>query len=155
MKVIIINKPTKQDYTEIFKLHNKVFSKFPNYKEYSAEEAFERMKKANDSSIFKATNNRDNLIAYAICYERYKGYYHIWQLGVKEKDRNKGVASGLYEKVEKYARNKKYEGVTLNTFNTFKSNIRLIGKRGYKIYNADNSGKYASNPKIMFKFTFK
>ena len=155
MKVAIINKPTKKDYTEIFKLHNEVFSKFPDYEEYSAEVAFRRMNKDNDSSVFKVSDERDNLIAYALCYERYKDYYHIWQLGVNEKNRNIGIASNLYETIENYARNKKYKGVTLNTFNTYELNIRLIGKRGYEIYDTDKSGKYSSNPKIMFKLIFK
>ena len=61
----------------------------------------------------------------------------------------------LYETIENYARNKKYKGVTLNTFNTYELNIRLIGKRGYEIYDTDKSGKYSSNPKIMFKLIFK
>ncbi len=155
MKVVKINTPSKQDYIEVFKLHNEVFSKFSNYEKYSAEVAYKRMNKANDSSVLKVTDKQDNLIAYAICYERYKDYYHIWQLGVSEKHRNKGVATSLYEKIERYAKNKKYKGVTLNTFNIYELNISLIRKRGYNIYDTDKGGEYSSDLKIMFRLDYK
>lgn len=153
MKVVLVDDPTLKDYKEAIDLHNEVFSKFPGYEEYSATIAEELMKNAHDPAVVKVFSDNSDLVAYAMCYERYKGYYHIWQIGVWEKFRRQGAATKMYETIEDHANSKKYKGVTINSFKDYTVNINLIKKRGYKLYKKDTGGKYSKNPKLMYKKT--
>lgn len=71
-----------------------------------------------------------------------------------DKMRGKGVATEIYNAVEKFAREKDFKGVSLNTFNEWKDNLRLVLKLGYKIYDLDKSGENEEEPKIMLKKSF-
>lgn len=98
--------------------------------------------------------DESSLIAFAFCYNRIPNYYHIWELGVNEKSRKKGIATQIYEAIENYARENKYKGITLNTFNRFWLNIRLLLKRGYEIYDLEKEGEFENNPKIKLRLNF-
>lgn len=154
MKITLLNEPSQADYVEVVELLNEVFSEFPGNKEYSAKVAQKRMENSNDSVVVKVLNNNGDIVAFAICYQRYKNYYHIWQLGVKSRYRKKGIASKIYDSVEEYAKSKMYKGVTLNTFEKFGANIGLIKKRGYKLYKKDFGSDSLKKPKLMYKLDF-
>jgi ribosomal protein S18 acetylase RimI-like enzyme len=152
MDIHQINNPVVEDFHPTIELLNKVFSKFPGYSEYSVSTAFEKTK-GKDVAIFEV-REEDELVGFAIGYQRYKGYYHIWQLGVSEGYRGRGIATDLYDRIEKYAKDKGYKGVTLNTFNRYKANLQLVVNRGYEIYKFDKSGLNKKDPKIFMRKVF-
>ena len=146
--------PTKEtDFDNSINLLNLIFSKYPNNQNYNSKFAFERTAK-HDPLIVEVRENNQT-IGFCLCYQRYPNYYHIWDLGVEESFRGRGVASKIYDTVEEYAKNKKYLGISINTFNRHKDNIRLLIKRGYEICGLETEGKFTNNPKINLKFTFK
>ncbi len=146
--------PTLEDFDKVIGLLNTVFEKFPGHVEYTSKEVYERVSNARDPVILIA-NLEDRLVGFAICYEgRLEGFYHMRELAVDEEFRGKGIATRLYEEVEKFAKDNGYQGVTLNTFNKFKDSLRLAIKRGYEIYGLDTAGGYSNDPKIKLKLTF-
>jgi len=66
-----------------------------------------------------------------------------------------GIATQIYEQVEEFAKTNNYSGVTLNTFNRFKSNLLLAIQRGYIVYALDTYGAYQNDPKIRLKLEFE
>ncbi|MDQ3099289.1 MAG: GNAT family N-acetyltransferase [bacterium] len=154
MKIKSIRNPSVEDYREVIKIRNQVFSAFPGYVEYDPETAFEKTKDQKDVIVYLAVSDTNEIIGFGMCYSRYPGYYHLWQLGVRESLRGQGIAQRLYEHVEEFAKENEYKGVTLNSNNMYKSSLRLAIKRGYEIYELDHSGNSALGPKIMLKLTF-
>lgn len=154
MNYDLVEKPTLLDYQEVIAVFNTVFSAFPDFKEYSPKIAFEIMEKSINPTVIKVYDASNTLVGFSMCYERYPSYYHFWELGVLEECRGAGIATKIYEVVEAYAKDKGYKGVSLNTFNCFKSNIRLLIKRGYIIYELDKTGAFEKNPKLMFRLNF-
>ncbi len=151
IKIIVPSK--ESDFNNSINLLNKIFSKYPNAHDYSSEFAYDKTID-HDPLIIEAYEN-SQLIGFALCYQRYPNLYHIWDLGVEELFRGKGIASKIYDEVEKYAQKKGYLGVSLNTFNRFKENIRLLIKRGYEIYDLEKDSEFEDNPKIMLKLRLK
>lgn len=154
MRLVWVKTPSFNDFVAIMKTHNAVFRDEPNFRNYTAEIGFDRMKKEKDVAFVEVFDG-DKMVGYAMCYNRYPGLYHIWQLGVLKEHRGKGVGSQIYEEIEKYSKKRKYRGVSLNTFNSHKENIILIIKRGYQIYDIDKTGEFKSCPKIMLKLEFE
>ena len=153
MKLTWIKSPTFEDFVAIIKTHNTVFRDEPNFRNYTAEIGFERMKKETDVAFVEVFEGNE-MVGYAMCYNRYPSLYHIWQLGVLKQHRGRGIGTQMYDEIEKYARKMKYKGVSLNTFNSHKENIILIVKRGYQIYDIDKTGEFKDWPKIMLKLEF-
>ena len=149
MEIKTIVPQSVSDFNKSIDLLNKIFSQFSNSQEYTSEFAFNKTLN-HDPLIIEAYEN-DELVGFALCYERIPGYYHIWDLGVDEKHRGKGMATNIYDAIERYAKERKYKGVTLNTFNKFKQNIRLLLNRGYEIYDIEKSGEFEKDPKINLK----
>ena len=153
MRRVWVKTPSFNDFVTIMKVHNEVFQGEPNFRDYTAEIGFERMKKENDVAFVEVFDG-NKMVGYAMCYNRYPGLYHIWQLGVLKPHRSKGIGTQICDEIEKYARERKYKGVSLNTFNSHKNNIILIIKRGYQIYDIDKTGEFKDWPKIMLKLEF-
>lgn len=152
MEVKIIHPHKESDFDKSINLLNRVFSKFPSTREYNSKFAFEKTLE-KDPLIVEVWGG-DKLIAFALCYNRIPNYFHVWDLGVDEKHRNKGMASKIYKAIENYARENKYKGVTLNTFNMFRQNIRLLLNRSYEIYDLEKEGEFENNPKIKLRLNF-
>ena len=112
-----------------------------------------KTKNAKDVVIVKVYEN-DNLVGFAMCYDRYPGHFHLWELGVLKEHRHKGIASAIYSKIENYARKKGYQGITMATFNIYKESLLLALKRGYEIYSVDKTKEFEKNPKISLRLTF-
>ncbi len=151
-EILVIDNPNINDFEEVIKLLNVVFSKFPGNRTYLAKDAQDKISHLPNPKIF-LIKDKDIIIAFAICYERYPNYYHIWQLGVLEEYRGSGYGKALYEKVEKTAQDLEYKGVTMNTFNKFANNLVLAISRGYKIYGLEKT-EGNMDPKILLKLEF-
>lgn len=154
MNIEQIKDPTLEDFDKVIEILNAIFERFPGHVEYKSEDIYQRISGTRDPMILIA-NLEDRLVGFAICYEgRLTGFYHMRELGVDEEFRGKGIATRLYEEVERFARENGYKGVTLNTFNKFKDSLRLAIKRGYEIYDLDKAGGYVEDPKIKLRLTF-
>lgn len=154
MNIEQVKDPTIEDFDKVIGLLNSIFEKFPGHVEYTSAEVYERVSRSNDPLILMA-NLENRLAGFAICYEgKLAGFYHMRELGVDEEFRGQGIATKLYEEVEKFARDNGYKGVTLNTFNKFKASLRLAIKRGYEIYDLDMTPPYEEDPKIKLRLTF-
>jgi ribosomal protein S18 acetylase RimI-like enzyme len=154
MHIKTINNPSVDDYADVIKLRNEIFYAFPGYREYDAQTAWERTKNEKDVCLFLALSEANEIVGFAMCYPRYPGFYHLWQLGVRESLRGQGIAQRLYEQVEEFAKENEYKGVTINSNNMYKASLRLAIKRGYQIYDLDRTGDPSLGPKIMLKLTF-
>ena len=154
MNIELITNPLIEDFDKVIGLLNQIFEKFPGYVEYTSTEVFERVSRSKDPMILMATLE-GRLIGFAICYEgRLAGFYHMREIGVGEEVRGMGIASRLYEEIERFAKHQGYKGVTLNTFNKFRESLRLAIKRGYEIYDLDKTHPYEDDPKIKLRLTF-
>ncbi len=154
MNIEHIKDPTIEDFDKVIGLLNSIFEKFPGHVEYTSREVFQRVSRSKDPIILMA-NLDDRLVGFAICYEgRLAGFYHMREIGVDGEFRGMGIASKLYEEIEKFAKESAYKGVTLNTFNKFVDSLRLAIKRGYEIYDLDKTYPYEDDPKIKLKLTF-
>lgn len=151
IKTIYPTKPA--DFAKPIKLLNKIFSEFSGFIPYSTQFAFAKTK--GHHPLIIEMYEDDQLIAYALCFEKLKNYYHIWDIGVDQKYRKKGIGSNIYNFIENYAKKNKYRGVTINTFNRFANNIKLLLGRGYEIYKLQNTGKSKKDPKIFLRLNFK
>lgn len=151
-EILVIDNPSIDDLEEVIEVLNVVFSRFPGNRTYLAKEAQDKISHLPNPKIF-LIKEKDKVIAFAICYERYPSYYHIWQLGVLEGYRGNGFGKALYEEIETVAKELGYKGVTLNTFNRFQINLILAIKRGYFIYELEVIGEN-SDPKIHLKLEF-
>lgn len=152
MEINITKAESAAHYVDVMKLHNKIFAQFRDGEEYTAERSHEKIKDSRDPMIFEARNDDGRLAGFIIGYERIPDYYHIWQLGVDKEFRGRGVATSLYEVVERFAQEHGYKGVTMNTFNKFRNNLRLALKRGYQIYDLEKIKE--NDPKILMRLTF-
>jgi GNAT superfamily N-acetyltransferase len=145
--------PTRvEDFDKSIKLLNLIFSVYPNNQEYTSKFAFEKTQ-GHQPLIVEVYDNNE-LIAFTIAYQRYPNLYHIWDMGVVKSYRGQGIASKIYDYIENYAKNLGYTGVSVNTFNRFGENLRLLIKRGYSIYGLEKEGEFANDPKINLKFLF-
>lgn len=153
MKIELVSNPKLPDFTQVIDLFNQVFCEFPNFKKYLPEVSMAKTKNAKDVIIIKAYDN-DRLAGFAMCYDRYPGYFHLWELGVLKEHRHKGIASAIYNEVEAYARKKEYRGITMATFNIYQDSLRLALKRGYEIYGIDKTKEFEGNPKISLRLSF-
>lgn len=155
MEIEIIETPQANDFAAIIGTLNNVFGVYPGEVEITVQDLLERIAHTTNPLIFKAQIT-ENLAGVAVCYGgRLAGFYHIRELAVLEEFRGQGVASALYKRIEDLARERGYDGVTLNTFNAFKDNLRLAIARGYEIYGLDTYGAYQNNPKIKLRLRFK
>jgi ribosomal protein S18 acetylase RimI-like enzyme len=153
MEIEQIKDPTVEVFDKVVGLLNTVFEKFPGHVEHTSQEILERVSRSRDPMILMA-NLENRLAGFAICYEgRLTGFYHIRELAVDEDFRGRGIATRLYEEIERFAVEKSYKGVTLNTFNKFKASLRLAIKRGYEIYDLDKTLPYEDDPKIKLRLT--
>ena len=151
-EIFVIDNPSIKDLEEVIEVLNVVFSKFSGNRTYLAKEAQDKISHLPNPKLF-IIKDKDIIIAFTICYERYPNYYHIWQLGVLEEYRGSGYGKALYEKVEKTAQDLEYKGVTMNTFNKFANNLVLAISRGYKIYGLEKT-EGNMDPKILLKLEF-
>lgn len=55
-------------------------------------------------------------VAFVLSYIKEVSSLHIWVGGILEKFRGSGLWTGMYEKIEKYARDKNFQKLTLNTY---------------------------------------
>jgi len=151
-EILVIDNPGIDDFEEVIKPLNEVFSKFDGHKIYIAKDAQDKIFHLPNPKIFLIKDG-NNIIAFAMCYERYPSYYHIWQLGVLEEYRGNGYGKELYKKIEYMAKELGYKGVSMNTFNRFQINLILAIKRGYKIYGLEKT-EGNMDPKILLKLEF-
>jgi GNAT superfamily N-acetyltransferase len=150
MNVKTIIPKQASDFDGAMIIQDRIFSPDP---EYTAKGAYEKTKDSTDTQILIAEID-GNPAGYTIMYERSPGYIHIWQMGVLEEFRGRGIASAFYKYVEDYAKEKGFKGVTINTFNRFATNLRLAIKRGYKIYDLEKYHDKPNEPKIKLKLEF-
>ncbi len=153
MEIRTIRPKSQKDFNVSVDLLNEIFSEFPDFKPYTTEFAYNRTKGKNP--LILEVYDNEQIIAYALCYDRIKGYLHIWDIGTKKAFRGKGIASKIYDHIEKYAKVNNYQGVTLNTFNRFANNIRLLLARGYEIFDIETKGEFKNDPKIHMRLKFK
>ncbi len=76
--------------------------------------------------------------AFVASYIKEAGILHIWVGGVLEKFRGLGLWSGMYEKIEEYAKGKKFQKITLNTYkDKFPIMYRFATKHGFICYKTE------------------
>lgn len=152
--MLILFPTSPEDYEQAITLLNEVFKDYVEEQEkYTAQIAFERTKDKKDAQIIVIYEDNQPA-AFTLIYERIPNYLHIWQQGVLKEHRKKGLASQMYEYIEKYAKDNNYKGTTLNTSNKYKDSLRLAIKNGYEIYELEHNDKKPNNPKIKLKKEF-
>ena len=80
------------------------------------------------------------IVGDSISFTRDKSLY-IWIMGVLEKHRGKGIATKLFEHNEQFAREKKYESVSVKVYNVSKEMLKMLLTRGYQIIDVEHSKK--------------
>jgi GNAT superfamily N-acetyltransferase len=76
--------------------------------------------------------------AFVLSHIKEANSLHIWVGGVLKKFRGLGLWSGLYEKIEKYAKDKSFEKLTLNTYrDKFPIMYNFATKHGFTCYKTE------------------
>ena len=80
----------------------------------------------------------NELSGFTVCYVKESGSLHIWVGGVLEKYRGLGFWSGMYKKIEEYAKDNDLKRLTLNTYkDKFPVMYKFATTHGFKCYKTE------------------
>ncbi len=136
---------SEKDLESIVKINKKVFNSSKN-----PELIKKKLLLYNNPVIIIAEKNQ-KVRGYGIGYER-KNKYYLWMLAVLPEYREKGVASGIIEKMMNYAKSKNYDYLTVKTRNKYKNMLRLLIKKGFRI-TGYKSREWDENPAIWLEYS--
>ena len=95
----------------------------------------------NGGLLITAWDNK-KIVGFSICYPK-EGNFHIWNVGVLENYRGFGVWKKMYEAIQKFALEKKFKQLTLNTYkNKFPNMYSFCLERGFREYKAEVGKSY-------------
>ena len=134
-----------EDVNSILILHNKIFRKdFPM-------QSYEKKRKQNELLIF-IYKEAEQLIGYSIIVvQKEINNLYAWYGGVLPKYQGRGINKQFLEFLIEYARNKKFDSVTLASSNMRPHMLRLAIKLGFDIYDIKKRN-FGDGNKIYFKF---
>lgn len=100
------------------------------------------IEKINSGGLLVVTYIDNKLVGFAMCYVKNKDTLHIWLGGVLEKYRGLGLWTGAYNKIEEYAKIKKYRRLTLNTYkDKYSTMYAFATKHGFSCYKTEITDK--------------
>ncbi|HLE49451.1 MAG TPA: GNAT family N-acetyltransferase [Patescibacteria group bacterium] len=100
------------------------------------------LNKINNVGLLLTVWNNKKMVGFSICYPKEENF-HIWNAGVLENYRGFGVWKEMYEAILKFAIDKKYNHLTLNTYkNKFANMYSFCLKRGFKEYRVKEGKSY-------------
>lgn len=136
---IIINENTQLD--EVLEVAKKVFNPTPDeMKQYHRKELW--LEKLNNEGVLLTANENNEVVGFAVCYKKEKSF-HIWNVGVLNNYRKKGIWKNLYSEIVKYAKQKGHRKLTINTFkNKFPSMYNFLVSNGFHEISVDNEKSY-------------
>ncbi|MFA5986341.1 MAG: GNAT family N-acetyltransferase [Parcubacteria group bacterium] len=121
---------------QIVFVNDKIFKGMYEKDPYSLDQYQEKLKNLQPK-IFVAKVN-DQIIGDSISFEKNNSLY-LWIMGVLEEYRNKGIAVKLFERNEQFARENKYESITVKVYNVSKEMLKLLLTRNYEITDVEKS----------------
>lgn len=123
--------------------------------EHSAGEAFRSIESlawiANDDGLstqqhldlmergisWVATDNSDKPVGFLVA-ELLDGYLHIWEMSVQKDHQGKGIGRMLLNKAKEYAKEAKYQGMSLTTFKDVPWNGKFYASAGFIVVPDDD-----------------
>ncbi len=134
-----------EDVNSILILHSEIFGKdFPM-------QSYEKKRKQNELLIF-VYKEEQQLIGYSIIVvQKEINNLYAWYGGVLPKYQGRGLNKQFLEFLIEYARNKKFDSVTLASSNMRPHMLRLAIKLGFDIYDIKKRN-FGDGDKIYFKF---
>ena len=114
---------------------DKAFSLSQNIGEFkSPYNIDEYEKRLNDSSLILTGKIEEKAVGFKVGYDRFKdGSFYSWMGGVLTGYRRKGVASGLADFQEWWAKENGYKSIKLKTVNKYEGMLIFAIDRGFQI----------------------
>lgn len=89
------------------------------------------LKIVQDGGVLLSASINNNVVAFAICENR-NDALHIWNVGVLPEYRKIGLWKQMHEKIVEYAKNQKFNKLTLNTYkDKFPAMYNFVKQNGY------------------------
>lgn len=89
-------------------------------------------------------------VGYLIGYERYSSFY-IWLAGVLPSHRRHGIFVQLIDRIEKWAKERNYEKLTVKTRNSFKSMLLFLISHDFKLIDIDKRNSVDTHRLLLEK----
>lgn len=138
---LIINLNKIEELDEALEVSNLVFKPSPVEVEkyHNRNDWVEKIK--NNGLLITAKNN-NLMVGFSICYPK-DGKFHIWNVGVLENYRKLGVWKQMYDAVLKFAIEKGFKHLTLNTYKDKFSNMYAFClNQGFVEYKTEEGKSY-------------
>ncbi|MBU0461115.1 MAG: GNAT family N-acetyltransferase [Nanoarchaeota archaeon] len=133
---------------EIVQVNHAIFEGMYRSEPYSLDQYRERL--ARVEPLIYVARCDDKIVGDAISFGKDDSLY-LWILGVSENFRNQGVASGLLDLTEGYARDEGFRSVTTKVHNVSKDMLRLVLERGYTLIDVEKSEADPRHNAVHFK----
>jgi len=125
------------DLDNVLEFSKKIFKPTPQEVEESHKKE-DWLKRLENKGILITAYVGNNLAGFALGYEKERGSLHIWQVGVMEEYRGRGIWRDLYREIEEYARNNDFQKITLNTYkDKFPVMYKFAQTRGFVCYKTE------------------
>jgi ribosomal protein S18 acetylase RimI-like enzyme len=134
-----INKLEELD--EVLEVSKKVFNPTPEEEEkYHNKEDW--LKKIKNDGLLIAAKDRDSIVGFSICYSKDSGF-HVWNVGVLKDYRRFGIWKIMYEAIIKFANQKDFKQLTLNTYkNKFPNMYAFCVTNGFKEHKTEKGKSF-------------
>ena len=123
----------------VIEISKSIFSpSWPEAEKYHKKEDWIGM--INQGGLLVAVYVEGKLAGFAMCYVTDKDTLHIWLGGVLDKYRGLGLWGGMYNKIEEYAKIRKYKRLTLNTYKSkYPIMYAFATKHGFSCYKTETT----------------
>jgi ribosomal protein S18 acetylase RimI-like enzyme len=138
---IKLNTNNFEDIDEALLVSKKVFKPTPEDVEtYHNKQDW--LKKLENNGLLIVARVHESIIGYAVCYSRdYK--FHIWNVGVLEEFRKSGIWNQMYETIIKFAKQKGFNQLTINTYKDRFPNMYIFClKHGFEEFNSEKGKSF-------------
>jgi ribosomal protein S18 acetylase RimI-like enzyme len=113
MGEIILRVNKKEDLDVVLQLAEEVFK--PNKEEKQKYHKKSDWQEKLDNGLLVSAFVGEKIVGFAICYKK-ENDLHVWNVGVLEEYRKNGIWRMMFEEVMKFAKNKQFKTLSLNTY---------------------------------------
>ncbi|MDO8503343.1 MAG: GNAT family N-acetyltransferase [bacterium] len=117
-----------QELDQALEISNQIFD--PSPKELQKyHDKNDWLNKINNGGLLVTAWNDNKIVGFSICHPKEQNF-HIWNVGVLKDYRKLGIWKLIHEELQKFAKEKGYQHLTLNTYKS-----RFPGMYGFALDN--------------------
>lgn len=118
---------------DVLLVSNKVF--LPSDKEvFKYHDKHDWLSKIQNGGLLISVYEDTKCVGFAICYKVDKEELHIWNVGLLDEYRGKGIWKETYKIIVEYSLEKNFKKLTLNTYkDKFPNMYTFVNKEGFRL----------------------